>query len=76
MRAPGQYRAAPIDQKRMKVDKPGNRLGGRGRGTQGHPALRTRVTGRAKRRPKRQGRAALGRYQTPPRVTGYQGYRQ
>ena len=31
------------------------------------------LTGRAKRRAKRQGRAALSRYQTPPRDTGYQG---
>lgn len=34
------------------------------------------LAGRAKRQAKRQGRAALGRYQTPPRDTGYQYYRQ
>jgi len=34
------------------------------------------LTGRAKRRAKRQVRAALSRYQTPPRDTGYQGDRQ
>ena len=34
------------------------------------------LTGRARRRAIRQGRAALGRYQTPPRDTGYEGYRQ
>ena len=76
MRAPGPYRAPPIDQDRIERTSRAARLGGRGRDTRGNPARRTRVTGRAKRRAKRQGRAALGRYQTPPRDTGYQYYRQ